>query len=102
MMRTVRLILLWALGIVLCGLALLYAGDAFSVHSRMSHKTAVDPLETTTVRPLYDVPRKDGKDEFDFGDPVTQTCIHSLFPHLGYMPCWYLNRQNQKPIPITG
>jgi hypothetical protein len=52
------------------------------------------------VRTLYAVPRKDGKAELDFGDPETQTCVHSLFPHLGYDPCWYTKRQNQQPTVI--
>jgi hypothetical protein len=38
------------------------------------------------------VQQKDGKTEYEEGDPETQTCVNSLFPHLGYSPCWYLRR----------
>jgi hypothetical protein len=31
---------------------------------------------------------KDGKTQFIMLDPETDTCIHSLFPHFGYRPCW--------------
>jgi hypothetical protein len=81
--------------------AILYAADYLSVRYRMAHKTSADPLETTQVRPLYAVPRKDGKYEFDFGDTEAQTCVHSLFPHLGYSPCWYTKRENQQPTVIV-
>jgi hypothetical protein len=81
--------------------ALLWIGDAMYVRERMAHKTEVDPVDTIKIRPLYLVPRKDGRAELDFGDPETQMCVHSLFPHLGYDPCWYVVRQSRKPIPIA-
>jgi hypothetical protein len=24
------------------------------------------------------------------------TCVHSLFPHMGYQPCWYLSRHSEQ------
>ena len=89
-----------ALATVAC-VALFYIGDYLSVRRRMAHRTKTDPLETTQVRPFYAVPLKNGRAEFDFGDTVPQTCVHSLFPHLGYSPCWYTKRQNQRPTVIT-
>ncbi len=90
----------WMVIVGIACVALAYIADDFSVHRRMAHRTKTDPLETTQVRTLYAVPRKDGKAELDFGDPETQTCVHSLFPHLGYDPCWYTKRQNQQPTVI--
>lgn len=92
----------WTFASLIVLTALLWAGDVLYVRQRMAHKTEVDPVETIKIRPLYVVPRKDGRAEFDFGDPQTQTCIHSLFPQLGYDPCWYVVRQSKKPIPIAG
>jgi len=94
--RIVRWILL---ALVTC-VAILYIGDYLRVRYRMARKTKTDPLETTQVRPLYAVPLKNGKDEFDFGDTETQTCVHALFPHFGYNPCWYTKRENQRPTVI--
>jgi hypothetical protein len=71
------------------------------VERRMAHRTPTDPLETTEVRPSYAVPLKNGKDEFDFLDAQPQTCVHSLFPHQGYDPCWYTKRKNQQPTVIS-
>ena len=95
------MVLKWAAAVVVVSFGLTYFGDDLSVRSRMSHKTASDPVETMSLRPVYAIPRKDGKAEFDFGDPQTQTCVHAIFPHLGYSPCWFILRQNSKPIPIA-
>jgi len=32
------------------------------------------------------------------GDPINQECVHSLFPHVGDSPCWYLSRHTQQQI----
>ena len=99
-MRGIWRILRWTGVALIASLALAWLGDYVSVEHRMAHKTSTDPVESMIVRPVYAVARKDGKDEFDFGDPQTHTCIHSLFPHFGYSPCWYVIRQSQKAIPI--
>ena len=99
-MKRVWSVVGWILMAAAACVAVAYIGDDFSVHRRMARRTKTDPLETTQVRTLYAVPRKDGKAELDFGDPETQTCVHSLFPHLGYDPCWYTKRQNQQPTVI--
>jgi hypothetical protein len=96
LLRRVWTILRVSLSFAAC-VVLVYAGDYFSVRYRMAHRTNADPLETTQIRPLYAVPLKNGKDEFDFGDTEAQTCVHSIFPHLGYNPCWYMTRENLKP-----
>jgi len=79
----------------------LYAGDYFSVRHRMAKKMAGDPLEVMKVQRTYVVPHKDGRAEIIFGDPETRTCVHSLFPQMGYTPCWYLKRQAQKPLVMS-
>jgi hypothetical protein len=94
------IVLKWAAVVMILSVAVLFAGDDLSVRRRMARKTATDPLETMNLRTVYAVPRKDGRAEFDFGDPQSQTCVHSLFPHLGYNPCWYILRESGKPIPI--
>lgn len=98
-MRRVVQVLKWTGAVALLCLVLLWVGDYLSVRRRIAHKTAI---ETITIRPTYAIARKDGKAEFDFGDPQPLTCVHSLFPHYGYSPCWYVIRQSQRPIPIGG
>jgi hypothetical protein len=93
-------VLKWIAVGAVCSLVLVYAGDYGSARYRLAHRTSTNPIEVLKVRPTYAIARKDGRSEFDFGDTESETCVHSLFPHFGYPPCWYANRENQKPIPI--
>jgi len=78
--------------------AVLYAGDYLSVRYRMTKKMASDPLDSMKIQRTYVIPHKDGRAEIIFGEPETQMCVHSLFPHMGYTPCWYMKRQAEKPL----
>jgi len=79
---------------VLAFCALLYAGDYTVVRFRRN------PTGTVQVQPYYSVPLKDGKTEFMFLDPQNEVCVHSLFPHLGHRPCWYISRHRNKEIKV--
>ena len=71
-------------------LAVIYLADALALGSRSQ------PYDKVTIQNYYAVPRKDGKTEYMLEDPVTKTCVHSLFPHRGCAPCWYLSRKIEK------
>ena len=77
---------------------LTYAGDYFWVQYRISRH--LDPFSTVTIQPYYAIHQKSGKTEYDFAAPESQLCVRSLFPHLGYSPCWYLTRHTEKRIDI--
>ena len=79
-------------------LALVYAGDYSSV--RIPIPTGRAAYGTVTVRPYYDVGLKSGKSDFYFLDPQKQTCVNSLFPHMGYPPCWYLRKHAHPRIKM--
>ncbi|HEY6291364.1 MAG TPA: hypothetical protein VI455_07375 [Terriglobia bacterium] len=79
-------------------LAMLYAGDYLFVRYRIPKSR--DPFGSVQVQRYYAVMKKDGKPDFYFQPPETQTCVHSLFPHLGYRPCWYLNRRKVQRIDM--
>jgi hypothetical protein len=81
-------------GIVLLAL-LVYALDYVVLRLRGS-----SGLGSVVVTPFYEIHEKSGKTEFDFKDPVAQPCVNSLFPHTGYEPCWYLERNPQQKIEI--
>jgi hypothetical protein len=81
--------------------ALLDAGDYLWLQFRIARPQAGAALGSVTMDRPYAVPLKSGKVEYYENQPYTQTCVHSIFPHLNYSPCWYLNRQKQKPIPMT-
>jgi hypothetical protein len=75
-----------------------YACDYLVLRYRVA--TNHQPFGTVTVRPYYAVPRKDHKTEFLFDDPTDETCVHSLFPHMGDSPCWYLSRNRDQRIDM--
>lgn len=80
-------------------LALLtYAGDYLSVRYR--NRKGRDVFSTVIIQPYYAIHEKNGKTEYDFAEPQSQVCIHSLFPHFGYSPCWYVNGHTDKRIDI--
>ena len=87
-----------ALKIAILTLLLVYLGDGLSVRYRIPRSR--DPLATVQVRRYYAVPRKDGKTELIFDQPETQTCVRSIFPHLGYNPCWYVRRKTQRRVDM--
>jgi hypothetical protein len=87
--------------VLLVALVLTYIGDFVSVHYRMRKPTPTNPFESVTVDRMYAVLQKSGKSEFIPADTQTITCVHSLFPHAGYNPCWYVLRQNGATIPMS-
>jgi len=75
-----------------------YAVDYASVRFNIPRSRAV--YGTVTVKNYFAVPEKNGRVEYMFKDSEDETCVNSLFPHLGYTPCWYLNRHKEKWIKV--
>ena len=53
-----------------------------------------------TVNHYYAVLQKNGKTHFIFDPPQDQTCVNALFPHAGWLPCWYLSRHPDQRTDI--
>lgn len=91
-----------ALGVFSC-LALVYVADYTYFRLRMLHPKPADPFESITTLRILATPEKNGRMEYET-DPLnpqqTLTCVHSLFPHVGYSPCWYIKPKLNQPIPI--
>ncbi|MGH9444408.1 MAG: hypothetical protein ACRD3O_01500 [Terriglobia bacterium] len=77
-------------------LAILYLSDYVSVRFRIPRSR--DPFGVVRVQRYYAVPQKSGKPDLYFDQPQNQTCVHSLFPHFGDPPCWYLKRKSEQRI----
>jgi hypothetical protein len=82
----------------LLGLSGLYVGDYLSARYRIPDDRQT--LGSVQVKTLYAVRQKSGRIEYSLGDTETEPCVRSLFPHLGYIPCWYLRRHATKRIEI--
>ena len=84
-------------------LALLYGTDYLYLRVRLLHPKPADPFETLKTLRVLAIPEKNGKTEYevDSQNPEqTVTCVHSLFPHYGYSPCWYVKPRLNQPIPM--
>ena len=84
--------------IALLALAALYAGDYLSTRYQIPGNRPM--FDTVRVQTLYAVRQKGNRIEYSLGDTVVQTCVRSLFPHLGYTPCWYLSGHATKRINV--
>jgi len=88
-----RILVLTSFGLCLAG-AILYATEYASVH--LAH----DPFGSVVVTRYYLIPQKNGKTEIVFQPAQPQQCVHSLFAHEGYLPCWYLSRHPEQAIKM--
>ncbi|MGA6987504.1 MAG: hypothetical protein WBZ01_15730 [Terriglobales bacterium] len=82
----------------LCLLGILYGADYCVFRYRLA--TNHQPFGSVSVEHYYEVAHKDGKAEIIFDPPVQQTCVHSLFPHYGDRPCWFLIRHAEQKTDI--
>jgi len=73
--------------------ALVFAVDYLVFRYRVAANR--QPFGQVTVCSYDAVPQKSGKTEFIFNPPEAQTCANTLFPHAGYVPCWYLRRHSE-------
>jgi hypothetical protein len=83
--------------------AILFIGDYLYVRVRMLHSKPSDPFETIKALRVLAIPEKNGKTsyEVDTQNPEqTVTCVHSLFAHYGFSPCWYVKPRINQPIPM--
>ena len=84
-------------------LVLVFIGDYLYVRVRALHPKPADPFETLKALRVLAIPEKNGKTsyEVDAQNPEqTVTCVHSLLPHSGYSPCWYIKPRINQPIPM--
>jgi hypothetical protein len=75
-----------------------YVIDSIVFRYRVS--TNRQPFGQFTVNSYDAVQQKNGKTEFLFNPPEAQTCVHALFPHDAFVPCWYLQRHTEQRTNI--
>src|SRR5213080_3957725 len=88
---------------VVLALGLIYGGDYLYVRIRMLHPKPTEPFESIKSLRVLAIPGKNGKTEYevDARNPEqVVTCVHALFPHDGYSPCWYVKPRLDRPIPM--
>jgi hypothetical protein len=85
--RLTRVLLFTALA-----LATVYAVDDLALRLRRQ------PFGSVTVQRYYALHKSKQKTNFMFAEPEAQVCVHSLLPHSGFTPCWYLSRHPEQRI----
>jgi hypothetical protein len=85
-----RRLFFWSLGVLVGTAALIYALDFVIFRIRVAAN--LRPYGSVTVNHYTAVLLKNGKTNLTFDPPQPWTCVHSLFPHSGSLPCWYLSR----------
>lgn len=85
--------------LVVASLAILAYGIDYAIF-RYRVASNRNPFGSVTVQSYYAVGQKNGKTEYLFDPPQGQTCIHALFSHGGYAPCWYLSRHSEQRTDI--
>jgi hypothetical protein len=78
-----------------------YAADFLWLRYRIWKPRANDPFESVKLDRFYAITQKNGREDYEPADTQTVTCVHSIFPHSGFSPCWYVVRQNGKPITMA-
>jgi hypothetical protein len=68
----------------------LYAGDYLVLRYRIA--VHGPDAATAGVPTFYAAPLKNGRMSVYYDEPQMQTCVRSIFPWLGYEPCWYVKR----------
>lgn len=87
--------------VALC--VVVYLGD-FLWFQYQKHFSSSSVFGAVRMERMYAIPQKNGRVEFQFDAQAPEEnvrCVHSLFPHTGLDPCWYLRRNAQKVIPMS-
>jgi hypothetical protein len=89
--------------VVLAVSVLAYCGDFLWFRVRLIHRKPGDPLESFTGPRVLAIPEKGGKTSYEIDQQQpeqTITCVHALFPHAGYSPCWYVEPRLNQPVSM--
>lgn len=69
---------------------LAYICDFLYLRLKMADKNSAQAFGSVQFYPATKL--KNGKLDIYIESPQTETCVHTLFPHYGYNPCWYAKR----------
>lgn len=89
----------WFLGIVVLATGLTYVGDYLYVRYKMAGANSSEAFGSVQFFPATQL--KNGKLDIYIESPQTETCVHALFPHYGYNPCWYAKRNQVHVVAQT-
>src|ERR1041385_3501206 len=80
-------------------IVVVFSGITFLV-DYVKLRTTPNAFAAVMIKRYYVVGLKNGRKEISMAEPEKQMCVNSVFPHLGYYPCWYLRRHDTKQIDV--
>ena len=79
--------------------AIVWIFDDLSLHRKMARN---EGYGEAMVHQRYAVSLKNKQVEYRSVKPYLQECVHSLFPHQGESPCWYVEKYADRMDKIDG
>lgn len=80
----------WTLGIAALIAGVAYICDSLYFQRQMKSANSADAFGNVQFYPATKL--KNGKLDIYLESPENEVCVHALFPHNGYNPCWYAKR----------
>jgi hypothetical protein len=78
--------------------AVTFVGDYIWLRVRMLNQKSGNPFDSVHLERVIAIQTKSGLYNLTSAPPEDRPCVHSIFPHVGLAPCWYVKRLNDKPI----
>jgi hypothetical protein len=80
----------WTLAVAALAAGLAYICDFLYIRRKMTGANSSEAFGNVQFYPATKL--KNGKLDIYLESPENEVCIHALFPHYGYNPCWYAKR----------
>ena len=85
----------WTVAVVVAATFVFYGVEDLCVRARFPLS---DPYRSITVHRVYTLHKSREKVNIVNAEPGEETCVRAVFPHLGYTPCWYLERHTEQQV----
>jgi hypothetical protein len=85
----------WTLAVIVAAPLVFYGVEDLCVRARFPLR---DPYRQVAVHRVYMLHKSREKMNIINAEPGEQTCVRAVFPHLGYTPCWYLERHTEQQV----
>jgi hypothetical protein len=96
--KRVRRYLKLALAIVLVSAAVVWTADWLLLRRHIAQTQ--DAFGQVEVHRRYAIHLKGRRIEQRTEKPQMEECVHSMFPHYGESPCWYLERHADQTLDV--
>jgi hypothetical protein len=94
--QSIRSIVGWVLVTLLSVAGIAYLGDSLYIGHAVAGANSAAAFGN--VRFYYAAKLKNGKYTIYQDSPQNEVCVHALFPHYGYRPCWLVSRNTVRVV----